>query len=110
MKIRLCSAVNDQFLSQLIEKLVLCADSQIDLHTLAQHYPLMYIVPELLEGLETVQALQKAQGMFIEYSKQPAFENKTPIMVPTEQAYAIALFLAAVQEYMKEYQQALMQM
>lgn len=110
MKIRLRSAVDDSTLTRLAEELILCADKQTDLHTLAQHYSLMYIVPDLLEGLETVQALQKAQELFVGYSKLSAFTDRTPILVPVEQAYAIALFLAAVQEYMNEYQQSLLAM
>lgn len=108
MRIRLRSAIEDEALCRLSEALVLCEDRQYDLHKLAESYPLMYTVPELLEGLETVQALKKSQALFEGYAKLPAFTTKEPIMVPVEEAYGIAVFMAAFHEYMNEYEKAIL--
>lgn len=108
MRIRLKSAIEDETLRKLSEELVACSNAQYDLHKLAESYPLMYTVPELLEGLETVQALKKPQALFEEYAKLAAFTSKAPILVPIEEAYGIAVFLAAFHEYMNEYEKAIL--
>lgn len=107
MRIRLKSAIEDATLCKLSEELVTCSDKQYDLHKLADSYPLMYAVPELLEGLETVQALKKSQALFEGYAKLGAFTSKEPLLVPIEEAYGIAVFLAAFHEYMNEYEKAI---